>query len=459
LSNTQVFPLSISTGPRLDNDCDPHDSEFICFKQASSPERHGNKEEKELFQVTVRHLAKGHVTFPVSHHGILNEFNEILAKHDHYGEYGNALCTLGDILWPPDRPLPYPAWGAIKTRLHVASLERFHELILALTTCVEDQLKTHCYNTVGNFLTFFESYKNRKDLTQSLESFYHEYNPPITPKHHTCVGLGLDLAGRIVELEQTYPGISSALFLASCEEDIGNVNRYVSTPTPDTRTSEKEHVVIALNISLEGRVGVLILDTGYHVPRPVIIMEDRLYPHTGWFKPGGTSRSRRLYNYTLHPSGRYVLWDVKEIRKGIEECESALIYTHQAFLSPVDCTERRNLVYNFKSLLKRDARGNVIAGLYFGLKPFELGHFALFYQDEKQQQVDFKISFKDIFLARELPETIYESLRRCQHQLELDDCDGLIKLLKETSSALNNTEFMNQLLAINQRIVKLAENN
>lgn len=101
----------------------------------------------------------------------------------------------------------------------------------------------------------------------------------------------------------------------------------------------------------------------------------------------------------------------------------------------------------------------MIAGLYFGLKPFELGHFALFYQDEKQQQVDFKISFKDIFLARELPETIYESLRRCQHQLELEDCDGLIKLLKETSSALNNTEFMNQLLAINQRIVKLAENN
>ncbi|XP_057374667.1 uncharacterized protein LOC130695543 [Daphnia carinata] len=236
--------------------------------------------------------------------------------------------------------------GAIKMRLHVASLERFHEFILALTTCVEDQLKSHCYNTVGNFLTFFESYKNRKDLTQSLESFYGEYNPPITAKHHTCVGLGLDLAGRIVELKQTYPGISSALFLASCEEDIGNVNRYVSTPTPDTRTSEKEHVVIALNIELEGRVGVLILDTGYHVPRPVIVMEDRLYPHTGWFKPGGTSRSRRLYNYTLHPSGRYVLWDVKETRKGIEDCESARIYTHQAFLSPVDCTERRNLVYN-----------------------------------------------------------------------------------------------------------------
>ncbi|XP_046464599.1 uncharacterized protein LOC124210523 [Daphnia pulex] len=262
-----------------------------------------------------------------------------------------------------------------------------------------------------------------------------------------------------MELEKTYPGIGSALFLASCEEDIGNVNRYVSTPTPDTRTSEKEHVVIALNIELEDRVGVLILDTGYHVPQPVTVMEDGLYPHTGWFKPGGTSRSRRLYNYTFHPSGRYVLWDVKETRKGIEECESALIYTHQAFLSPVDCTERRNLVYNFKSLLKRDASGKVLAGLYFGLKPFDRGFFSLFYQDENQKQIDFKISFSDVYNARDLSETTLENLLHCQTQLELSDRDGLIELLKKISLALNNAEFMQQLLTINQRIVILAENN
>lgn len=75
------------------------------------------------------------------------------------------------------------------------------------------------------------------------------------------------------------------------EKDIGNVNRYVSTPTPDTRTSEKEHVVIALNIELESRVGVLILDTGYHVPQPVIVMEDGLYPHTGNTKLQTVTRS------------------------------------------------------------------------------------------------------------------------------------------------------------------------
>ena len=149
-------------------------------------------------------------------------------------------------------------------------------------------------------------------MTESLESFYRQYVPLISDNHHTCVGLGFDLTKLILELEDSYPGISSSLFLASCEEvlynnpnqtlghaipscyiytiysllsftmkDIGNVNRYVSTPTPDTHTSEKEHVVVALNIGLEGRVGVMILDPGYHVAHPIIIMQDGLYPHTG----------------------------------------------------------------------------------------------------------------------------------------------------------------------------------
>lgn len=100
-----------------------------------------------------------------------------------------------------------------------------------------------------------------------------------------------------------------------------------------------------------------------------------------------------------------------------------------------------------------------MAGLYFGLKPFERGHFSLFYQDEQKQQVDFKLSFQDIFYEHKLSDKIAESLRRCQAQLHLTDSDGLMQLLKKITLALNNEEFMQQLLAINQRIVILAENN
>lgn len=191
------------------------------------------------------------------------------------------LSHLDDILWPPDRPLPYPAWGDVTPRLFINSIDQFHQLADALTNCVQRQLETHCYNTIGNFLTLYEHYQGRSQSAETLEDLFREYTPPITDKHHTCVGLGLDMKRRIQELEEVHPGIRSALFLASCEEDIGNVNRYVSTPTPDTRTSEKEHVVISLKIDLQGRIGVILLDPGYHVAHPVIVMEDMLYPHTG----------------------------------------------------------------------------------------------------------------------------------------------------------------------------------
>lgn len=68
------------------------------------------------------------------------------------------------------------------------------------------------------YYRFYESYQQRAELTDSLETFYRQYVPLISDDHHTCVGLGLDLAKRILELEDSFPGISLALFLASCEE-------------------------------------------------------------------------------------------------------------------------------------------------------------------------------------------------------------------------------------------------
>ena len=182
-----------------------------------------------------------------------------------------------------------------------------------------------------------------------------------------------------------------------------------------------------------------------------------LWVNAGWFKPGGTARSQRMYNYTLHPSGRYVLWDVKETRRGVETCESALIYTHQGFVSPVDCTERRNLVYTFKSLLKRDSRGNVLAGVYFPLKPMDCGQFHLFFLDHNQKQIDFKISFKDM-LHKNLTDSTKELLLQCDKQLQLTG-PSLMQLLSQTASTLNDDEFMRQLLVINDRIILLSENN
>lgn len=134
----------------------------------------------------------------------------------------------------------------------------------------------------------------------------------------------------------------------------------------------------------------------------------------------------------------------------------------QAFVSPVDSTERRNLVYNFKSLLKRDANGNVIAGIYFAMRTIEPGHFTLFYRTKEGEQTEVKVSFSDILHDRPLSETVSRSLRLCEEMFQLPGSKssyGVLELLNNAALALSNKAFMQQLLDINQRIAGLSENN
>lgn len=44
---------------------------------------------------------------------------------------------------------------------------------------------------------------------------------------------------------------------------------------------EKEHVLLAMKVEIDGRGGVLLCDPGYHVGRVVTVMCDGVYPHTG----------------------------------------------------------------------------------------------------------------------------------------------------------------------------------
>ena len=109
---------------------------------------------RELFEVTVRHSTKGHVTLR-----LLDALSQYPPLHHHLHSYhnrhhnGSSRLLLEDILWPPDRPLPYPAWGAVQARLFIPNMEQFQGLLEAVTARVQAQLEEHSYNTIGNFLT------------------------------------------------------------------------------------------------------------------------------------------------------------------------------------------------------------------------------------------------------------------------------------------------------------------
>lgn len=144
-------------------------------------------------------------------------------------------------------------------------------------------LVTDNYDSVSNFISLHDAFD--KNNNQTLNQLFKTYNPPIRSKKHTCVGLGLELIRRMKSLDKLFPGFGTAITLVSCEEAVIDVREYVGygEGPEDVVNAEKEHVMVGVHIRVDGRVGLLLADPGYHVPRIVTVMADRAYPHTGKF--------------------------------------------------------------------------------------------------------------------------------------------------------------------------------
>lgn len=84
----------------------------------------------------------------------------------------------------------------------------------------------------------------------------------------------------------------------------------------------------------------------------------------------------------------------RETRGDEQSFKSSLIYVEQPYVTAIDVTVRRNLVYNFRSLLSRDAKGRVFAGIYLPVVPnSNESHFTLFYDGPNDQRIKVKFMF------------------------------------------------------------------
>ena len=152
---------------------------------------------------------------------------------------------------------------------------------------------------------FYEAFASRRDKA-SVGECLEEYVPPISPEHHTCVGLGLTLISKLYQSDlcDKFPGLREGLHIVSCEEAVDDPQLYVQD-RPQQDTVEKEHVLVALRLDINGRQGMLLLDPGYHVARVVTVMADEKYPHTGWslapISPTSHQRNVHFFNQ-LPPS-------------------------------------------------------------------------------------------------------------------------------------------------------------
>ena len=237
---------------------------------------------------------------------------------------------------------------------------------------------------------------------------------------------------------------------------------YVGGP-PAADSGEKEHVLVCLKIEINGRRGIMLLDPGYHIARVITVMADKMYPHTGWFTQSDEAEVKKEYNYVLCAEDPYyVEWHEKQTSpSALERSQVALIYVERPYLTAIDVTERRNIVYNFRSLLARDSKGHVVAGFYFKvtMKPLEEQDFTIFYQaikGKKKAKMPFSKFYKHANIKADSDEA--EILRECARQLGMSQMD-LEDLLAALATVMRDAAFVAQLLAINSRINTLAEDN
>ncbi|VEN41956.1 unnamed protein product [Callosobruchus maculatus] len=338
----------------------------------------------------------------------------------------------------------------------LGDIREYESLACEIEMHVRKLLEEHNYDTVGNFLAFYDAFK--KSGCANVLEFFRMYTPPITPDHYTCVGLALELWHRLgIQLESKYPGIGDYLCVVSCEEDIDSTPMYTaqSHRLESTYKLEKEHVLLCLKVQFSGRTGVLLCDPGYHVSRVITIMNDNNYPHTGWYIQAEDDDVCKEYCYHLSSTNpNFVEWDERTTRKGKQECFTGLIYVGRPYQTAVDVTERRNLVYCFRSLLSRDQKGNLIAGIYFKVKK-NGDEFTMFFQSMGKQRI--KMKFSD-FLQAEINKEQLDKLSVCNDQLNLPK-NKLLSIVQQAGQILRDEEFIQQTLDIDRCINLVSADN
>jgi len=361
--------------------------------------------------------------------------------------------------WPIGHPLPLPSWSnKIKTPLIVDKIWQYEDIVALIEVTLHRLLEETHYNTVNNFLDFYSSFK--KSNSNDLRTYFQNYVPPINRRHHMCVSLAMEIVAR---LSETCPGLAEHFFLVSCEEALESVQPYIVNCKElgienAMYNLEKEHSLIAMRVNVAGREGLMLLDPGYHVARAVTVMKDQNYPHTGWFIQSKEPHLTREYCYRFN-SEDFIEWSERTTRGVQQTHEVSLIYVKLPYRTAIDVTVRRNLVYNFRSLLSRDAKGRVCAGIYFPVaQSGGDSTFTLFYDGPNDQSIKIKYKFNTFMDETKIPEGIMNHLNHLSAQLRMSMHD-LCLLLKSIYEAVADQDFVKQVLAINDHITAMSADN
>lgn len=230
-------------------------------------------------------------------------------------------------------------------------------------------------------MDFYTAFK--KSNYSELKPFFHTYKPVLKREYQLCVNMAMEAIAGIAEFN---PDVAKKMYLVSCQEVVKDDSAYVERCDKQgieniCKFVEKEHCLAALRISIGGRDGIALIDTGYHISRVVTVMKDKLPPHSGSFIQTQNGNYLKEYEYFLHAkSDNFVSWEARTTKNGTESRITSLIYIKSHFKTAIDVSARRNLAFDMRSLVSRTTTGSLLAGIYFQLKNTTEPQVSLLYQ-------------------------------------------------------------------------------
>lgn len=331
--------------------------------------------------------------------------------------------------------LETPIWLAELKTTEFGDEPELSDFLLICQDILQQELSSKSYNTFPSFIRFHDEYLRSED--PSFVKFVTSFKSRLYHDGLSCVGLAISLLNLLV---LRFPDYAASIGLVSCEEVVKDPDNYcIYSPS-----AKKEHCMVAIKIAIGSRLGTILLDPGYHVNKPIIVMEDGLYPHTGWFVQNKSPNNIKEYNYSsVDNESGLVAWTVRETKNGRVKEYVNLIYVRRSFAKSIEITEKRSHIYGFKSWVIR-SKTEVIAGMYGSL---DSNMISVFYPDVNGERKTIKLSLNDIdepFFRSVISKlAIYVegmSYRAAKH--------SLIRTLRKYASALQDTAFITQLKAV-----------
>lgn len=355
-----------------------------------------------------------------------------------------------------NRILPKSQWGPEIKPLELTD-ETYKILVAAMENILRRLLTSLNYDSITNFMQFHDYTQNVDVADSSVYELYQRFRPTIYRPSSTCVGLTLELLRRWQCLRFIFPGLIWAMAPLSCEESGPNIQHdaKITSGAHELYIPDKEHLLAGVHVRLHTRAGLLLSDPGYHVARIVTVMLDKEHPHTGEFQQVNEQGSRKFYEYTFcDTNSGYVLWQEQDYRPNGLKISDALIYANRPYCDGITFSEKRNIIYKFKSIVRRSHTGLTLAGMSFCLNPiFSKAKFSIFVQDRdnENKRLRKRISFKRFLHTSTINKQVKQCIDICNKQLQLPK-GKLFSIICQLAKILSDENFVRSCLLMSYYI-------